>query len=306
MNAEFSAFLQTSQQRINEALPQLLGEATSEYSQHDARLALTPLQEACLYSLTNGGKRIRASLVYATAAALKGDANDSALDHIAAAIEMIHAYSLVHDDLPAMDNDDLRRGKPTCHIAYDEATAILVGDALQSRAFELLATLPGEHHHAKLKIVQVLAAAGGPRGMVGGQAIDLAAVNTPLNIDALQTMHQLKTGALIRAAIAMAANWCRASSEQVTQLDSYGQALGLAFQVQDDILDIESDTQILGKTQGADAALNKPTYPALLGLQGAKELAAALHQQAIDALASFGPGADALRNLSHYVIARRH
>ncbi|MGJ8686766.1 MAG: polyprenyl synthetase family protein [Spongiibacteraceae bacterium] len=306
MNTELSAFLLACQQRINTSLPKLLGNATSEYSQHDASLALTPLQEACLYSLTNGGKRIRASLVYATAAALNTDTNDNALDHIAAAIEMIHAYSLVHDDLPAMDNDDLRRGKPTCHIAYDEATAILVGDALQSRAFELLATLPGERYATKLNMVQTLAAAGGPRGMVGGQAIDLAAVNARIDLEALQTMHQLKTGALIRAAIAMSANWCDANSEQLTQLDNYGQALGLAFQVQDDILDIESDTQVLGKTQGADLALNKPTYPALLGLQGAKELATELHQQAIDALASFGPGAEPLRNLSRYVIARRH
>jgi geranylgeranyl diphosphate synthase type II len=228
------------------------------------------------------------------------------LDDIACAIEMVHAYSLVHDDLPAMDNDNLRRGKPTCHIAYDEATAILVGDALQARAFELIANLPGEQDSAKLILIRQLSAAAGPRGMVGGQAIDLAATNQQLDLSALQTMHQLKTGALIRVALSMAASWCQARPDQISKLDEYGKAIGLSFQVQDDIIDIESNTETLGKTQGADQALNKPTFPALLGLAGAKALAAELHQRALTALSDFDERADPLRALSHYIIDRQY
>ena len=227
------------------------------------------------------------------------------LDDCACALEMIHAYSLVHDDLPAMDDDDLRRGKPTCHIAYDEATAILVGDGLQSRAFELLADLdlPAERN---LAMVKLLAAASGPRGMVGGQAIDLANVNRQLDLSTLQTMHQLKTGALIRAAVGLGALAGGASAAQRQQLDDYGRAIGLAFQVQDDILDIESNTEVLGKTQGADQSLNKPTFPALLGMDGAKRLARELHDDAISALGGFGSTAEPLRQLAAYIIEREH
>ncbi|MBQ0759919.1 MAG: polyprenyl synthetase family protein [Gammaproteobacteria bacterium] len=304
MNREFADFLANCQQRVQQALPARLRNIGSEFSDADANSRLQTLSDASLYSLLNGGKRVRATLIYATAQAL--NSNIDGLDDIACAIEMIHAYSLVHDDLPAMDNDDLRRGKPTCHIAYDEATAILVGDALQARAFELLANLPGNNADTKLALIRQLSAAAGPRGMVGGQAIDLASVNQQLDLSALQTMHQLKTGALIRVAISMSASWCQASPEQIATLDEYGKAIGLSFQVQDDIIDIESNTETLGKTQGADQALNKPTFPALLGLPGAKALAAELHERALSALCDFDERADPLRALSHYIIDRQH
>ncbi len=301
----FDDYLRQCQQQVQRALPTMLGSATSEFSDADAGPPLTTLFEASHYSLMNGGKRVRATLVYATARALNANIDESALDASACAIEMIHAYSLVHDDLPAMDDDALRRGKPTCHIAYDEATAILVGDGLQSRAFELLTELPLPAPR-RLAMLRLLAAASGPRGMVGGQSIDLANVNRQLDLATLQTMHQLKTGALIRAAIGLAATACDASDTELQQLDRYGAAIGLAFQVQDDILDIEGDTAVLGKTQGADLSLNKPTFPALLGLEGAKALAQQLHEQALTSLQGFGPGADALRQLSNYIIERRH
>ena len=305
MTPDFANFLAHCQQRVQQALPSLLANIGSEYADADASSSLQRLGEASIYSVLNGGKRVRASLVYATAQALGHDSR-AGLNEIASAIEMIHAYSLVHDDLPAMDDDDLRRGKPTCHIAYDEATAILVGDALQARAFEVIATLPGPNTEAKLALIQQLSAAAGPRGMVGGQAIDLAAVNQQLDLAALQTMHQLKTGALIRVAIAMSATWCEADQPQLTALDRYGKAIGLSFQVQDDIIDIESNTETLGKTQGADQALNKPTFPALLGIDGAKQLAQDLHAEALQALTGFDERAAPLRDLSHYIIARQH
>jgi len=305
MTRDFADFLAHCQQRVQNALPALLGNTGSEYAEAEAGPALQRLSDASSYSVLNGGKRVRASLVYATAQAL-GQAGKAGLDDIAGAIEMIHAYSLVHDDLPAMDDDDLRRGKATCHIAYDEATAILVGDALQARAFEILATLPSDNAGAKLALIQQLSAAAGPRGMVGGQAIDLAGVNQQLDLRALQTMHQLKTGALIRVAISMAAIWCGADHRQRDQLDNYGKAIGLSFQVQDDIIDIESNTETLGKTQGADQALNKPTFPALLGMAGAKQLAAELHAKALEALSAFDHRASPLRDLSHYIIDRQH
>ncbi|MBW2940682.1 polyprenyl synthetase family protein [Zhongshania aquimaris] len=305
MSWEFSDFLAACQHRVQQALPARLQNTGSEFADMDASKHLNTLGEASLYSLMNGGKRVRATLVYATAQALNSDIEG--LDDIACAIEMVHAYSLVHDDLPAMDNDELRRGKPTCHIAFDEATAILVGDALQARAFELLANLPGNNKaDTKLALVRQLSAAAGPRGMVGGQAIDLASVNQQLDLRSLQTMHQLKTGALIRVAISMSASWCQASPAQAAKLDDYGKAIGLSFQVQDDIIDIESNTETLGKTQGADQALNKPTFPALLGMPGAKDLAAKLHQQALDALSEFDERATPLRALSHYIIDRQH
>ncbi|WP_373083386.1 polyprenyl synthetase family protein [Zhongshania sp.] len=305
MNPDFADFLANSQQRVQQALPALLDNTGSEYADADASSSLQRLSEASIYSLLNGGKRVRASLVYATAQAL-GHENKAGLDEIASAIEMIHAYSLVHDDLPAMDDDDLRRGKPTCHIAYDEATAILVGDALQARAFEILATLEGVDAETKLALIQQLSAAAGPRGMVGGQAIDLAAVNQQLDLSALKTMHQLKTGALIRVSIAMSALFCGADEQQIALLDRYGKAIGLSFQVQDDIIDIESNTETLGKTQGADQALNKPTFPSLLGMTKAKQLAQDLHTEALQALSGFDERAAPLRDLSHYIIARQH
>ena len=270
MNREFSDFLSRCQQRVQQALPARLHNMGSEFSDADASNGLQTLCEASLYSLLNGGKRVRATLVYATAQAL--NSNSDGLDD----------------------------------IAYDEATAILVGDALQARAFELLANLQGRDADTKLALIRQLSAAAGPRGMVGGQAIDLASVNQQLDLSSLQTMHQLKTGALIRVAISMSATWCQASAAQTAKLDAYGKAIGLSFQVQDDIIDIESNTETLGKTQGADIALNKPTFPALLGLSGAKALAAELHQGALAALSDFDDSADPLRALSHYIIDRQH
>jgi geranylgeranyl diphosphate synthase type II len=304
MNREFSDFLASCQQRVQDALPERMQNIGSEFADIDSSNGLHTLCEASLYSLLNGGKRVRAALVYGVAQAL--GSNVDGLDDIACAIEMVHAYSLVHDDLPAMDNDNLRRGKPTCHIAYDEATAILVGDALQARAFEIMANLPGEQDSIKLILIRQLSAAVGPRGMVGGQAIDLAAINQQLDLSALQTMHQLKTGALIRVALSMTAGWCQARPDQITKLDEYGKAIGLSFQVQDDIIDIESNTETLGKTQGADQALNKPTFPALLGLVGAKALAAELHERALTALGDFDDRAEPLRALSQYIIDRQY
>lgn len=304
MSDSVDGYLQDCKTHIEQRLPDLFLSGESEFATGGDASALARLNEACLYSLTNGGKRVRATLVYATAAALRQPQREG-LDYLAGAVEMLHAYSLVHDDLPAMDDDDLRRGKPTCHIAFDEATAILVGDALQCRAFELLTELQGDPAR-QVAVISALAAAAGPRGMVGGQAIDLAAVNTQVDLATLKRMHQLKTGALIRGAILMAAHWCGASLAQRRTLDNYGLAIGLAFQVQDDILDIESHTDVLGKTQGADLARNKPTYPALLSLEGAKAMADNLHQQAIGALAEFGREADPLRKLADYIVARSH
>ncbi|MBN4055660.1 polyprenyl synthetase family protein [bacterium AH-315-K03] len=219
---------------------------------------------------------------------------------------MIHAYSLIHDDLPAMDDDDLRRGQATCHRAFDEATAILTGDLLQARAFEILTELTACSAEIKLQLIKELTSACGQKGMVGGQAIDLYAVNQSINLTHLETLHCLKTGALIRAAVAMGARFAGATQKQLDALDNYAQAIGLAFQVQDDILDIESDTHTLGKTQGADQAMNKPTYPALLGLEGAKTKAQHLHQQALSALHDFGTQASPLQDVSNYIISRRH
>jgi geranylgeranyl diphosphate synthase type II len=220
---------------------------------------------------------------------------------------MIHAYSLVHDDLPAMDNDELRRGRPTCHIAFDEATAILAGDGLLTLAFELLASdeTMSVTAEQRLRMVRELAEASGNRGMVGGQAIDIAAEGTLLTLEQLQTMHRHKTGALIRAAVRLGALSCdHLQPEQARALDSYAEAIGLAFQIRDDILDVEADTATLGKPQGSDEARNKPTYTSLLGLNGAKQKARELHQQALESLQQFGDSADPLRWLSAYIVDR--
>ena len=263
------------------------------------------LHQAMRYAVLNGGKRIRPILVYAAGYAVSAD--ETALDSPASAIEFIHAYSLVHDDLPAMDNDDLRRGKPTCHKAFDEAQAILAGDALQSLAFHTLShglptSIPAEQ---KLEMIDTLAIASGSRGMAGGQAIDLASVGKSLNIAQLEDMHVHKTGALIRASVKMGA-LCQPgiNTEQLKNLDHYAKCIGLAFQIQDDILDVTSDTETLGKTQGADIALNKPTYPALLGLDGARQMAADLHNDAHSSLEVFAERAEPLRWLADYIIKR--
>jgi farnesyl diphosphate synthase len=259
------------------------------------------------YAALNGGKRIRPLLVYAAGQALKAD--NKALDVAACAIECMHVYSLVHDDLPAMDNDDLRRGKPTVHKAFGEAQAILAGDGLQSLAFDLLAIKPMGSLKPKIRLqmVGLLAQAAGSRGMAGGQSIDLAAVGKQLDIAELEDMHIHKTGALIRASVLLGALCAdELSDDQRQALDHYGKCIGLAFQVQDDILDVTATTEELGKKAGADTALEKPTYPALLGLNGARERALELHQAATDSLTAFGAEADPLRWLSAYIVARTH
>ena len=265
------------------------------------------LHQAMRYSVLNGGKRMRPMLTYCTGKSL-GIAPE-ALDGPACAVEFIHVYSLIHDDLPAMDDDDLRRGKPTCHVAFDEATAILAGDALQALAFEILAHDPSITATAegRLKMIIALAKASGSQGMVGGQAIDLQSVGTKLNLPELENMHIHKTGALIRASVNMA-TLAKADIDPTvaTKLDHYAKCIGLSFQVKDDILDEESDTATLGKTQGKDKDNDKPTYPALLGLAGAKQKAQELHEKALDSLSIFGEEADLLRDLSLYIIQRTH
>ena len=265
------------------------------------------LHKAMRYSVLDGGKRMRPMLTYCTGKML--GLSPDLLDAPACAAEFIHVYSLIHDDLPAMDDDDLRRGKPTSHVAFDEATAILAGDALQALAFEILATDPTLTIDSsnRLKMITILAKASGSQGMVGGQAIDLESVGTELTLPELENMHIHKTGALIRASINMAV-MAKPDLDPSTgkKLDHYAKCIGLSFQVQDDILDRESDTATLGKTQGKDVDNDKPTYPALLGLTGAKEKAQELHTQAVDSLSDFGSEADLLRDLSLYIIQRNH
>jgi geranylgeranyl diphosphate synthase, type II len=264
------------------------------------------LHAAQRYAVLSGGKRLRPLLVYCTGEALNVPL--TSLDAPAAAVELIHSYSLVHDDLPAMDDDDLRRGQPTTHRAFDEATAILAGDALQVLAFSLLSRdrAPGTSSDARLKIIQILADASGTTGMAGGQAIDLSAVGRALNLEELEAMHRLKTGALIRASVLMAAACSPGlSAAKWDALDGYSQDIGLAFQIQDDILDVEGKTEEIGKTSGADAARAKPTYPSVLGLDAAKVRARELKLRACERLAPLGDGAQVLAWLASYVIQRR-
>ncbi|KGE02829.1 polyprenyl synthetase family protein [Pseudohaliea rubra] len=271
----------------------------------EAQLSQVPttLREAVAYALSVGGKRIRPILVYRAARAL-GHGDAPALEHAAAAIELVHTYSLIHDDLPAMDDDDLRRGQPTLHRAYDEATAILVGDGMQVQAFSLLTAAPGLTAARRLAMVDVLAAASGFPGMVGGQYIDVAATGEALGLDALKAMHNLKTGALIRAALALGGHSADADETALLALDRYGEHIGLAFQVVDDILDVESDSATLGKTQGKDAAANKSTYVSLLGIDGARREVTTLLDAAIATLSPLGDNADDLRELARYIVAR--
>jgi geranylgeranyl pyrophosphate synthase len=265
------------------------------------------LHEAMRYAVLGGGKRVRPVLVYFTGAVL--GVPESRLDGPAAAVELIHAYSLVHDDLPAMDDDDLRRGRPTCHRAFDEATAILVGDALQVLAFEILAHDPAmvPDPARRLEIIGLLARASGTSGMAGGQAVDLAAAGRALQLAELERMHRMKTGALIHASVMMAA----ASADELSPalnaaLDDYGTAIGLAFQIQDDILDVEGDTGVIGKRAQADAARAKPNYPSVAGLATAKARLRQLHDEAVAALEPLGGAADPLRWLSGWLTERRH
>lgn len=300
MNDAFQATLAEGAARSRDAIHRLLDDDGG------AEDTLSGLIAAARYSLENGGKRIRPVLASLAAHAVCAHRMSDAEDHIGCALELLHAYSLIHDDLPAMDDDDLRRGKPSLHVAYDEATAILVGDGLQARAFELLAEAPGVSDAQRIAMIRVLAAAAGLRGMVGGQYIDTQAVDSDMNLRELQAMHALKTGALIRAALALGAIAAGASAQQLSALDAYGTHIGLAFQVVDDVLDVEGDTQTLGKTRGKDSAANKPTYVKLLGLDGAKAEAKRLMEAAIQALAEFGESADLLRDLARYIVARDH
>ncbi|GFM51793.1 polyprenyl synthetase family protein [Pseudomonas capsici] len=287
-----------SQARVNAALEGLFEAPGPE---------LTRLYAAMRYSVMNGGKRVRPLLAYAACEALGGVAEEA--NGAACAVELIHAYSLVHDDLPAMDDDDLRRGQPTTHKAFDEACAILAGDGLQSLAFTALLDprLSSRDAETRLQMVSTLAVAAGPAGMVGGQAIDLGSVGLKLDQAALEFMHRHKTGALIEASVRLGALASgHADQARLDALQVYARAIGLAFQVQDDILDVESDTATLGKRQGADIARDKPTYPALLGLEPAKLYALELRDQALNALQSFDAAAEPLRELARYIVERRN
>jgi farnesyl diphosphate synthase len=294
--SDFSSWVSTRQSLFEVVLKRLLPQAEA-----------TPqrLHAAMRYSVLDGGKRVRPLLAYAA-----GELSNAPVERVeiaAAAVELIHAYSLVHDDMPCMDDDVLRRGKPTCHVEYDEATALLVGDALQSLAFQLLS----EHRLSddpdrQLQMVKLLAVASGSHGMAGGQAIDLASVGKQLTLPELEQMHIHKTGALIRAAILLGAHCGDLTQSQLDKLDRYGKCMGLAFQVVDDVLDSEADTATLGKTAGKDADNNKPTYVTLLGVTAAKKMAAELHRDALDALTEFGAAARRLRELADFIVMRKY
>jgi len=267
----------------------------------------TTLEAAMQYATLNGGKRIRPVLVYATGKAFGAD--PEILDVPACAIEFMHAYSLVHDDLPSMDDDDLRRGNPTCHIKYGEATAILAGDALQALAFTTLAISLKDKLNPStiINMMDELGRASGIEGMAAGQAIDLQAVGQTLELDQLEAMHRCKTGALIKASVVLGATCAHVSDVSIlANLRTYGDAIGLSFQIVDDILDVVGDTEVLGKTQGADIALNKPTFPSIMGLDGARAHADQQRDRAIDALQGYGAEFDELRDLASYIVSRSH
>ena len=261
------------------------------------------LHAAMRYAALGGGKRVRPLLVFA-AGEIAG-AHADRLEIAAAAVELIHAYSLVHDDLPCMDDDVLRRGKPTVHVAFDEATALLVGDSLQSLAFQLLAQdALAQDPHKQLEMLTLLAVAAGSRGMAGGQAIDLDSVGRALTLPELELMHIHKTGALIRVAVMLGALCGELSEPERAKLDHFAKCIGLAFQVVDDVLDAEASTATLGKTAGKDAEQNKPTYVSVLGVTQAKALADSLRKDGLDALAGFGPTAQRLRELADFIVLR--
>ena len=289
---QFQEWLSNHSERVETALDCLLDSAQTTPNR---------LHEAMRYAAQGGGKRIRPLLVYA--AGSLGDAKAQALDAAAVAIECIHAYSLVHDDLPCMDDDDLRRGRPTVHKAFDEATALLVGDALQTRAFEILANAQCDAD-VRLRMISVLAAASGSRGMAGGQAIDLESVGKKLDLGGLKQMHAMKTGALLSCAVELGGIAAHLNTVQMAQLQKYSTALGLAFQIVDDVLDATADSQTLGKTAGKDAAANKPTYVTLMGLDYAQQQAKELQETAISSLADFGSKAEALKDLALLVVNR--
>ena len=291
---DFPAWMFAIQQRTEAALERLLPAATT---------APAGLHAAMRYAALGGGKRVRPLLCHAAGEVFGADA--ASLDRAACAVEMIHVYSLVHDDLPCMDDDVLRRGKPTCHVEYDEATALLVGDALQTQAFDVLTAEPLTDEPARqLRMTSLLAHAAGSRGMAGGQAIDLAAVGKTLTLEELEFMHIHKTGALIRAAVLLGAHCGGADSTALERLAHFSNRAGLLFQVVDDILDAEASTATLGKTAGTDAAQGKPTYVNLLGSARAREMAAELRAQAHEALAGFGERAHRLHDLTDFIVER--
>jgi len=291
-SSDFLAWTKVKQSRIEEVLDEVLPPDNQEPH---------ILHGAMRYSALGGGKRVRALLCYAAAELCHTDITIA--DAAAAAVELIHAYSLVHDDMPCMDNDDLRRGKPSCHKQYDDATALLVGDALQSLAFDVLSTPQlCANANQQISMLNILAKAAGSSGMAGGQAIDLSSVGKALTQQQLETMHRLKTGALIQAAALLGAS--SGTLEQIAAVQAYTENIGLAFQVIDDILDTEADTATLGKTAGKDAGSSKPTYVTILGLDVAKDLANKLHTTAIAALAPFGNQALRLRELADFITQR--
>jgi geranylgeranyl pyrophosphate synthase len=287
-------FLESCQRRIEAVLSAEIEQCDTSHS----------LREAMAYACLGGGKRIRPVLVYGANRALDGNLADA--DPAAAAVELIHSYSLVHDDLPAMDDDDLRRGKASVHKAFDEAVAILAGDALQSLAFAVLAETSRSHAAAtQLRQVQVLAAAVGANGMVGGQCLDCCATGSESSLQALEALHRLKTGALIRASVLLGAHSAEgATDQQLADFQLYADCIGLAFQIQDDILDVTADTASLGKPQGSDQHNDKTTYVSLLGLEQAQSKASEMTGQAISALDRFGSEADLLRELAIFITSR--
>ncbi|WGE47125.1 (2E,6E)-farnesyl diphosphate synthase [Actinobacillus equuli] len=297
MSYSLSTDLTAIQQRINDFLATKL-QAHQAYG--------SPLIDAMSYAVLLGGKRVRPFLIYATGRMLGVSLEQ--LDHSAAAMEAIHAYSLVHDDLPAMDDDKLRRGKPTCHIAFDEATAILAGDALQSFAFELIAQDESLTDSQKVWQIQALAQAAGARGMCLGQSLDLLAEDKAVNLAELELIHRNKTGALIIASVLMSFNLSAHSQNLAVKqpLERYAQAIGLAFQVQDDILDVIGETDKIGKTVGSDENLHKSTYPKLLGLEGAQKKAQDLYQTALNALEELPFDTTALKELAHFIVKREN
>ncbi|MEO7495344.1 MAG: polyprenyl synthetase family protein [Massilia sp.] len=291
----FADWMTSVQAGVEEVLGAMLPPADSEPRK---------LHAAMRYTVLGGGKRVRPLLVFAAGDLFGAEA--SALARAAAALEMIHAYSLVHDDMPCMDDDALRRGKPTVHIAYDEATALLVGDALQAQAFRVLAEADNIAPERLVSMLRLLAEAAGPAGMCGGQAIDLDSVGLTLTLEQLERMHQLKTGALLRASVVLGALCATAlSGFEQAALDAYARAVGLAFQVVDDVLDATADSATLGKTAGKDAAANKPTYVSILGLEASRVLAEKLRCDAHEALAPFGHKAQRLRELADLIVQRK-
>ena len=296
MTFDLDTYLQQHRELLESALAARLPAADD--------LQPAPLCAAMRYAVLGGGKRLRPILVLAGCEAVGGETTTALAP--AVAVECIHAYSLVHDDLPALDDDDLRRGRATTHRAFDEATAVLVGDALQSLAFQGIADADELAEAVRLRMTRRLAHAAGAGGMVGGQALDLALENRDTDLEGLQRIHRLKTGALLQASVELGALAGGADPTTQEALGAYGAHIGLAFQITDDVLDVEGDTEALGKTAGADAAHNKATYPALLGLEESRHMAAAEIEQALAGLEGLGEGAEPLRALARYILARNH